>query len=1220
LERAAIKEFEEKHGRKPEPYEDTRRGFSWHSLREIEGRVGRAQNFLESPHAKLANLPVLLLAGEAGSGKTHLLCNTIDSLLRTGVPAILLLGEQFHSGEPFTQILSLLGLNCTRDEFLGAFDAAAEAAGVRAVLIIDALNEGEGLKIWRHHFSSFLAHVRRWPRLAVCISIRNGYQKAVLPDSVTEKTLVAKSHQGFANIELEAAARFFEYFGITAPSVPVLSPEFANPLFLKLFCRAIQNAGLTEIPSGLRGITAVFEFFLETVNEKLSRPTALNFDSASCPVHKAVDRLAEMMVTGASPVVPLATVQGEFEKILPSSGYENSLERRLRVESVLARQPQFNFDTEEVEEVVRFTYQRFTDHRIIGFLLKHVRKSDVAQIFKKNSALWGLLDKAGWYFQTQGLWDALALQLPEKFGTELPDILRRGARNTDLRDAFLSSLVWRDRNSFTLRTDHWLRDYRDSSDEGYARVMDTLISVSTCRDHPFNADFLNSFLAMQSMPQRDAEWSIFLFSEYGEDRGVDRLIEWATSERAHISCDEETARLSAIALVWFLTTSHRFLRDRATKALVSLLHIRLPVLRRILRLFQQVDDPYVSERLYAVTFGCALITDDLNELQLLGQQVYDDVFRDDAPPADIILRDYAKGVVQTALNHNALIEGDMQRIVPPYKSKWPARIPTLETLEKRIGDWGTTEEQRGARRLFHSVTNDDFSHYEMGDLRMWAPRRLGKNSKKSPLQIYKSFEATLSEIERDYIGKYEIAVRGLVTSELGLTQSDLTVDERRNAVAEFESALAEALGKKRGRIFRTTIVPLFRDSGKPMSDEGFNKELLQRWILNWALSHGWTKERFGLFDDRVGSRGRESYKPERLGKKYQWMALHEFYARMSDNFEFAEGFDAVSQADRQTGRWTNEFRDIDPSLLIRSTQSDGWGANHSSWWTPVRYDDWLTKPTKLKWLKSTADLPKPENLIDLIRPCDQTEWLQMEGYVSWKRREQIGSIGSEEPETQEIWYILRSYLVSQSDFAALRRWSANQRWMGDWMPRAYSRLRVGLYEHYWPPRFQVPLEKEWDTEIFGIGHKLPCSILLTNDEYLCERGTYDCSVDDTININLPCRWLVKKMGLKMMGRRGEFYDDQGMLVAFDPSTLERGPSTLLIRKEPFSNFLKRNHYRVFWTVVGEKNIYEPGLGSREQWLGRLEINGACFLNRGHVDCNLRSNFQPGGSTKDVKFT
>jgi hypothetical protein len=56
----------------------------------------------------------------------------------------------------------------------------------------------------------------------------------------------------------------------------------------------------------------------------------------------------------------------------------------------------------------------------------------------------------------------------------------------------------------------------------------------------------------------------------------------------------------------FLTTPHRFVRDWVTKGLISLFTNRLPLLQQVLETFTGVNDPYVSERLFAAAYGCAM--------------------------------------------------------------------------------------------------------------------------------------------------------------------------------------------------------------------------------------------------------------------------------------------------------------------------------------------------------------------------------------------------------------------------------------------------------------------------------------------------------------------------------------------------------------------------------------------------------------------------------------
>src|SRR5262245_59863974 len=96
-------------------------------------------------------------------------------------------------------------------------------------------------------------------------------------------------------------------------------------------------------------------------------------------------------------------------------------------------------------------------------------------------------------------------------------------------------------------------------------------TVAMLPEHPFNANILDQWLLKHPMPERDAWWSKYLHHAWGSHGAVDRLVDWASSVTSGAALDYETVDLCTTALAWMLTTSNRFLRDRATKALVSLL-------------------------------------------------------------------------------------------------------------------------------------------------------------------------------------------------------------------------------------------------------------------------------------------------------------------------------------------------------------------------------------------------------------------------------------------------------------------------------------------------------------------------------------------------------------------------------------------------------------------------------------------------------------------------
>ena len=106
-----------------------------------------------------------------------------------------------------------------------------------------------------------------------------------------------------------------------------------------------------------------------------------------------------------------------------------------------------------VEDVFRFTYQRFSDHLIVKALIEKV--DNIADAFRPGGPLSFLLEKDE-FRDWSSLWSALAIQIPEKFvGKELLDVVLEEVDKQYyyiLFEAFKHSLLWRSSSGFSDRT------------------------------------------------------------------------------------------------------------------------------------------------------------------------------------------------------------------------------------------------------------------------------------------------------------------------------------------------------------------------------------------------------------------------------------------------------------------------------------------------------------------------------------------------------------------------------------------------------------------------------------------------------------------------------------------------------------------------------------------------------------------------------------------------
>lgn len=93
----------------------------------------------------------------------------------------------------------------------------------------------------------------------------------------------------------------------------------------------------------------------------------------------------------------------------------------------------------------------------------------------------------------------------------------------------------------------------------------------------------------------------------------------------------------------------------------------------------------------------------------------------------------------------------------------------------------------------------------------------------------------------------------------------------------------------------------------------FGDRLARRWVLQRVKEFGWTHELFGdsddsQHDDRITD---DERKIERIGKKYQWIALHELLGYLSDHHHLFP--DRGDEPCTYKGAWQIDQRNFDPS-------------------------------------------------------------------------------------------------------------------------------------------------------------------------------------------------------------------------------------------------------------------------------------------------------------------
>ena len=328
------------------------------------------------------------------------------------------------------------------------------------------------------------------------------------------------------------------------------------------------------------------------------------------------------------------------------------------------------------------------------------------------------------------------------------------------------------------------------------------------------------------------------------------------------------------------------------------------------------------------------------------------------------------------------------------------------------------------------------------------------------------------------------------------------------------------------------------------------------------------------------------HKPERFGKKYQWIALRELIARIADNFHMKADYN--SQEVTYAGQWQFFGRDIDPTLPpprrvrteddvveLSSTFSD-----HETWWRPpgplYRCDD---SPVAKDWSAESDDIPELEPLITR-KEEDGTHWVVLRAHYQWDEEVPEDEEADFRPRRQ-LWSQIFSWLVHPADHDSLVDYLERHSLMRRWMPEgrghtdaAYlGELPWGAATDEYPDTWEEVRERGFQATSI--------KVYPVWAEYLWEGNVLDCSIDEGVTAWLPSPVLFKEGNLAWFPGAREWQTPAGVSVA---RYFGEGENTaLLVREDWLKRTLRKTGNSMVFGWKGEKKLIGPGLDMPGDW-------------------------------------
>lgn len=660
------------------------------TARAVLTTLDSLQSWLACGAAELPSASAMLMSGVAGTGKTHTICDVALQRTENGLPSVVLLGEWFShtTGEAWQRIASSLGFSAfSRDEFLSILNAAGETSGYPCVIFIDALNETVPRTFWRDSLATLIAYLSKYQWLRLCLTCRSSYIEEVIPSSITLPTV---RHNGFAGIEFDACFEFFRHYSLEPPSMPLMQPEFANPLFLRLVCEALHDSGSTSMPEGLVGLREVVGLLFRAKNQRLSQQ--LDYDVREERVQKAVSAFVKTAAERQTRSLAWADAKAVVDAPWPTHERSKSLFDWLLNEGVL-REERVGAGVDARDEV-GIAFERLGDILLAEVWLNGLEASEVKAELSDGGRLLRAVDSS------QGIAEALAIIIPERFGRELTSFAGYEPR---ILKAVIDSLVWRKSDSITPRTQALVRRAL-STQATHAETLEALLAMATRSSSRLNANFFHWFVARLTLAARDGWLCPNLHHLYDERGGLSKLLRWAL-EADLSTVSDDTAGLWATMLTWFCLASDRRVRDHATKSLARMMEHHPTIIGPLLRRFAYVNDDYVVERCLAAAYGALLRIQHDETTGKVAAVVHEEFFTSE-PSANVMIRDHARSIMELAYRRNVLVPTTTPASFrPPYRSAWPLSWPDEATVE------AYSDSYRDLPKLYRSCFNDDFERY-----------------------------------------------------------------------------------------------------------------------------------------------------------------------------------------------------------------------------------------------------------------------------------------------------------------------------------------------------------------------------------------------------------------------------------------------------------------------------------------------------------------------------
>lgn len=322
------------------------------------------------------------------------------------------------------------------------------------------------------------------------------------------------------------------------------------------------------------------------------------------------------------------------------------------------------------------------------------------------------------------------------------------------------------------------------------------------------------------------------------------------------------------------------------------------------------------------------------------------------------------------------------------------------------------------------------------------------------------------------------------------------------------------------------------------------------------------------YDDTVTWDTRSSRVNERIGKKYQWIALGEVKAYLCDVCQIKKDWWGNKPPVEIPYPWYDREKTLfDPTLTL---------TDNRSYLDQDIFDEFVGENLMVgdgtAWLNSRELVPKP---IIVLKDKKGLDWVNIIGY---QKEEQ-----EKNDEKRESFIFICPCLVKNENASKFENWAKDQCFYGRWMPEDTGHYEYLWKEFPWSDSYKS-MEFEEEHDIVGYGVSAPCKVLLPYATQLQEHreGIED---DDEFEgmVYMPSTDMFDYFELHT-AERGVTRDCNETVVALCRNIQGDIFDTMVMRRELLNQYLQAKDLTLFYCMLAEKRL---SLGPQQFFMQRL---------------------------------